>query len=203
MPKLKAKVAFICTEVAGVAFYRVVQPARYLESVGHKVRVLGYKSDGFIRPEWENLSGISYREVVKADIQAACQWADVVVWMALHTPDSFNFFAEMRNKCQNKPFVTEFDDIVFSIPEHNIASTVYYPGSPLTAISYSQMKLSDALIVSTPGLKEQLEHYNPNIHVVENAIDLTLWQRNSSPGSQRVTLGWVGGGTHTRDLETV
>jgi len=202
MPKLRAKVAFICTEVAGVSFYRIVQPARYLESKGHQVRVLGYKKDNWMRPEWEGLSEISYGDVVRTDIENACRWADIVVWMALHTSDSFQLFMDLRKALPDKPFVTEFDDIVFSIPAHNIASTVYYPGSPLTAISHAQMKMSDALIVSTPGLKEQLVPYNENIHVVENAIDLALW-RCSSPGRRRVTLGWVGGGTHTKDLEGV
>jgi glycosyltransferase involved in cell wall biosynthesis len=204
MPRQRLKVAFIVTEVAGVSFYRVAQPARYLESQRHTVKVLGYSKDAFIRPEWENLDGVRYGDIVRGDIFHACRWADVVVWMALHTSESFNLFAELRRKFANKPFVTEFDDIVFSIPAHNIASTVYYPGSPLTAISYSQIKLSDALIVSTPGLKEQLSEYNSDIHVVENAINLPLWRKSHpSPGRRRVTIGWVGGGTHTEDLATV
>lgn len=203
MPRRRLKIAWVCTEVAGVSFYRVAQPARVFEEMGHEVRVMGYTKDAFLRPEWENLGGIEYGDVVKSDIFMACKWADVVIWMALHTSDSFNLFSECKKAFPNKKFLMELDDIVFSIPAHNIASTVYFPGSPLTAISYSQMKLSDALIVSTPGLKEQLSPYNDNIHVVENAIDLSLWRRITSPARQRVTIGWVGGGTHNKDLEGI
>lgn len=203
MSRRRLKVSFIVTEVAGVAFYRVAQPARYLEKNGFDVRVLGYTKDAYIRPKWENLEGIGYGGIVQADIFKACQWADVVVWMALHTPDSFRLFSELRKKFSNKPFVMELDDTVFSIPAHNIASTVYYPGSPLTGISYSQIKLSDALIVSTPGLKDQLSIYHRNIHVVENAIDLSLWRCSPPQVRQRVNIGWVGGATHTKDLETI
>lgn len=204
MPRRSLRTAFIVTEVAGVAFYRAVQPARYLEHVGGDVRVLGYNKDNYMRPEWEGLSQIPYGEIVRGDIYHACKWADVVVWMAVHTSDSFQLFCDLKKSFPKKPFVMELDDTVFSIPEHNIASTVYFPGSPLTAMSYSQMKMSDAMIVSTPGLKEQLAPYNDNIHVVENAIDLSLWRpKKYSPGRQGVTIGWVGGATHHKDLESV
>lgn len=198
----KLKVSFICTEVAGVAFYRIVQPARYLEKHGCEVRVMGYDKDDIVRPEWENLEGIGYGAIVISDIQNAVKWADVTVWMALHMPESFRLFGDLRNKFPKKKFISEFDDTVISIPAHNIGSTVYFPGSILTAISTTQMKLSDALVVSTPNLKEQLSQYNKEIYVAENAVDLHLWRRSSSL-RQRISFGWVGGGSHNVDLELV
>lgn len=204
MPRRLEKVAFIPTEVSGVNFYRVWQPAEALRALGHPVAVLWYQSNKFLRDNWEmDLAAPAYYDKITGDIEKACQWADVVVWMAIHTPQSMALWRQMRLRYPYKPFVMEMDDNLLSVPDYNPGSEVYNHGNDLTIYAVEQARKSDALVVSTPNLKEVYSAYNDNIHVVENVIDSALWRGNTSPARHRVNIGWVGGGTHGKDLEIV
>lgn len=195
------KVAFIPSYVSGVVFYRFWQPYLAMQKMFKRdhYTVTWYEPDQFDMHRWEWwLEDTESRRLLCAQLDVACRWADVVVWMGLHTERSLDLFNGLRAK-YGKPFVSEFDDYIFSIPRANRASACYKPGGDLTRIALAQMKLSDALVVSTPYLKELYQPINPRVHVVENAIDLSLWRRDSSPAPQRVTIGWMGGGTHNED----
>jgi len=171
------KVGFVLTEVSGVAFYRVYQPAQVMRSKGHEVAYLWYRHDQFIRPEWEwEIENPQFMGFIKRDLDMLCEWSDTIVWMVLHTPASLEFFQEMRLKYPNKKFLLEMDDIVFDVPFYNIGSTAYFPGSPLSSIILKQIELSDGIIVSTPFLKEKMKKYHDVVEVIENSIDLSLWQ---------------------------
>lgn len=201
MPPLK--IAFIPTNVSGVMFYRCWQPAEALRAMGCKVAVLWYKSDQFEMHPWEeHLLSEEYGHTIERDVEMACQWADAVVWMGLHTPQTIGLFHAMKAK-YGKPFIMEMDDYVFSLPQANIASTVYTPGADLTRILLEQMRASDAMVVSTPYLADLYRPFNKRISVVENVIDLSLWRRQHSPSRRRVTIGWMGGGTHNEDHEMI
>lgn len=203
MPR-PSKLTFIITEVSGVAYYRVWQPAMAMRDMGVKTAMLWYKHDMIERPKWEwEIGEGENTQRICSDIDRGCQWGDAVVWMALHHPASFEYFQQLRFKYPNKPFLMELDDIVFDIPMTNVGSQAYYPGSPLHELAMNQIRLSDGLIVSTPYLKERLEKFGKPVYVVENTIDSSRWRGSPSPRSRRVNVGWVGGGTHFADLEIV
>lgn len=194
------KIAFIPANVSGVSFYRVWQPAEALRKMGHKVAVLWYKHDHLHMHPWEEDLMTRETSIVR-DVHMAYQWADCVVWQTIHTPGALQMFTELKNHYK-VPTLTELDDYVFTLPEANIASRVYYPGSQESRIAFQQLSTSDALIVSTPYLKEAYGSFNKNIHVVENTINFSLW-RKPPPRlrqSPNLTIGWVGGGTHNEDL---
>lgn len=198
------KIGFIITEVSGVSFYRVYQPAQVLRAKGHEVVYLWYGHDQFIRPEWEwKIEDPSVSGFYKRDLDMLCEWSDVVVWMVVHTPSSLEFFKEMRLKYPNKPFLLEMDDIVFDVPIYNVGSTAYYPGSPLSAILLEQIEFSNGLIVSTDYLKEKMKKYHKQIEVVQNTIDLSSWSSPPRGQGDYINVGWVGGATHNEDLEIV
>jgi glycosyltransferase involved in cell wall biosynthesis len=199
----RLKIAFIPANVSGVMFYRIWQPAEALRRIkGTEVAVLWYQHDMFLMHPWENdlLGEDGLR--IRRDIDMACQWADVVVWMGLHTPWSLALFREMK-MFHGKHFVTEMDDYIFSLPNANIASEIYKPGSSYSQIALAQMRESDAVIVSTPYLADLYKDYAKAVHVVENSVDLSLWRCKHSPGRRRVTIGWMGGGTHGDDLRMI
>ena len=202
--RTKLRIAFILTEVSGVCFYRAWQPAMALRKMGHQSVFLWYNHKQFTRPQWEwEIDNPQYAGKIRRDLDMACEWADVVVWMALHTPSSIRFYQEMRLKHSGKPFLLELDDIVFDVPLYNVGSTAYYPGSPLAEIILQQIRNCDGVIVSTPFLGERLGKYHRKIRVIENTIDTTLWRRNISPPRHGANIGWMGGGTHGEDLEIV
>lgn len=201
MPR-RLRIAFIPSNVSGVMYYRAWLPAEAMRKLGADVAVLWYQSKLFQMHPWEedlDKPGTSIRR----DIEMACEWADVVVWMGLHTAQSLNIFREMKMR-HDKPHLMEVDDYIFSIPQANIASTVYKPGTELTQILLAQIKESSGVICSTPYLADLYKPLNKNCHVIENAIDLAPW-RTSPPPTRRqgVIIGWAGGGTHDEDHEMV
>jgi len=179
-------------------------PAMEMRKMGHKAALLWYKHDQFKRPdfEWE-IDNPEIGWAIRKDLDMACEWGDVVVWMAVHTPSALKFYEEMRLKHSGKPFLLELDDIVFDVPGYNVGSQAYYPGSPLSEILLRQIKGCDGIIVSTPFLKKRLEKYHQNIRVVENTIDSSLWRRSPPPRRRRINIGWVGGATHEKDLALI
>jgi glycosyltransferase involved in cell wall biosynthesis len=201
MPHIK--VAFIPTNVSGVVFYRVWQAYGALQDVaGMQSACWWYTPDQFDMHPWENeVFDTDKGPYIRNDIDGACEWADVIVWMSLHTPASFALFRNMKAK-HDKIFLTEIDDYVLSIPRGNAASPYFAPGSPILQVALEQMKESDGLIVSTPYLGELYKPYNRNIYVVENCVDTALWHKKTK-FKDGVKIGWMGGGTHEEDLEIV
>lgn len=199
-----ARIAFVPSNVSGVIYYRVWSPAEAMRKQGVKAAVLWYGSNIFQMHPWEeDIMTEEHGARLEDDIERACAWADVVVWMGLHTQQSIGLFREMKAR-YGKPFLTELDDYIFSIPAGNIASSVYAPGTELTKIMLEQIKISDGIICSTPYLANLYKPLNKKVYVVENSIDLSLWGRRSSPARpRRVTIGWMGGGTHNDDHRLV
>ena len=203
MPLSHPKVAFIPTNVSGVMHYRCWQQAEAMRAIGVEVAVLWYSTKQFLMHPWEEdilREDVGY--LLKNDISKACEWADIVIWMGLHTTQSLALFHSMRIY-HAKPFLTEIDDYIYAIPNRNIASTVYTPGSGLTRILTDQMQSSDGIICSTPYLADLYKNVNKT-YVAENFINFPSWRsRFTSPRRQGVTIGWVGGGTHDEDHELI
>lgn len=195
------RVAFIPTNVSGVQYYRCWQPAEAMRKLGAQVAVLWYQSKMFTMHPWEE--DVAHPgNSIRSDVERACDWADVVIWMGLHSPNSYNLFLEMKMK-YDKPHLMEIDDYIFSIPAKNIASSVYKPGSDLTRILKAQIQQSDGVVCSTPYLAEMYKPLNPNCFVIENSIDLAPWRGRPSPTRRGATIGWMGGGTHDDDHEMI
>jgi glycosyltransferase involved in cell wall biosynthesis len=198
------KVAFIPAGVSGVVFYRVWQPYGALsEAKGIQSICWWYTTDQYTLHPWENeVMDPQKGPSIQYDIDAACAWADVVVWMSLHSLAALELFREMKRK-HGKIFLTEIDDYVLSIPAKNQASEYFRPGSDMVAYAVDQFRESDGLVVSTPYLGDLYKKFNKNIHVVENCIDTGLWHVSEENSSDAVKIGWMGGGTHEEDLEIV
>lgn len=201
----KLKVLFVPTNVSGVVFYRAWQPFKALKWVsGVQPSIWWFSPKQFTLHPWEaQIHDPQIGPSIVRDLDLGCKWADVVIWMGLHTYQSLNLFRQLKAR-HSKIFISEFDDYLFSIPEKNAAYEFYKPGEELTRVGVDQLKESDGVIVSTSYLKELYLPFNNNIQVVENVVDLALWRCGPpSPVRQRVTIGWVGGGTHEQDLAII
>lgn len=197
------KVAFIPAGVSGVVFYRMWQPHNAINTIkGIQSIQWWYTTNQYEIHPWENeVSDTHKGPSIHYDINAACEWADVIVWMSLHTPQAMGLFREMRAK-HHKVFLTEIDDYILSIPSKNQASAYFKPGSPMVNFAIEQFETSDGVVVSTPYLGDMYRKFNKNIYIVENCIDTRLWDTHKNDGDN-VKIGWMGGGTHEEDLEIV
>jgi glycosyltransferase involved in cell wall biosynthesis len=101
-----------------------------------------------------------------------------------------------------KPVVYELDDLLSELPEEH--PDFYHYLTARTAILRAIIQ-ADAVIGSTPALCDYLRTYNPHTWLFPNYLDDRLWQvrlRDNVP-SKAVTIGYMGGHSHSYDLEIV
>lgn len=201
MSKRKLKIAFICTGSSGLSFYRAFQPAMAIKQMGlAEVSVLFYRHQDTMGQPWEVdfLNNPAIPDVIESHFK----WADVVVCMKLVMPHSLEHIANCARK-YGKCLLTEIDDAIFSTSYYNGAANFHRAGDFLTQVFANQVQASDGLIVSTPYLKDYYLKYHKSVHVVENAIDLSLWRSITPQRGPEVNLGWMGGASHNEDLALV
>ncbi len=105
-----------------------------------------------------------------------------------------------------KKVVYELDDLLTELPEAHPDYDHYRKSRAniLTAVCEA-----DAVVCSTPGIRDYLYTYNPNIFIFPNYLDDTLWplrsgreQIDETP-NRPLVLGYLGSHSHMQDLETV
>lgn len=170
---------------------------------GEDFGILNYDPALIVRRNWEmDLYGdpdTAWR--IKYDTLTAVGWADVVVWMGLHSPEALNLFKLSKVRHPHVKHLMEIDDFLLSSSRSNPqAGEVYRYGGDLAKIGLEQMRHSDGIIVSTPTLAEMYKPYAKKIFVVENVVDLSLWPKPKAEASKNLTIGWIGAGSHDDDL---
>lgn len=198
----KTQTLFVCSEVGGVNFFRAFSPYKSLmdsKKGKEDFAIIHYDPSLIVRQNWEYDLYTDKAFSTRADIAQAVGWADVVVWMGLHSPESLSLFKWCRLRYPHVKMIMEIDDYLLSSSRSNpTAGEVYRHGGDLAKIGLEQMRLSDGLIVSTPTLADLYKPYAKQIFVVENVMDLKLWPKRKR--NKRLTVGWIGAGSHDEDL---
>lgn len=105
-----------------------------------------------------------------------------------------------------KKVVYELDDLLTELPEAHPDYGHYRKSRAniLTAVCEA-----DAVVCSTPGIRDYLYAFNPNIFIFPNYLDDTLWPLRSGweqigeTPNRPLMLGYLGSHSHMQDLETV
>jgi glycosyltransferase involved in cell wall biosynthesis len=104
---------------------------------------------------------------------------------------------------QSKPIVLDLDDWLLSLPENHPDRISHHYAAGLFPLMRALIE-ADAVTASTYPLCEQLLKLNPNTWVLPNYLDSAVWQPRPAtyrPPGDAVTLVYMGGNTHTPDLE--
>ncbi len=103
-----------------------------------------------------------------------------------------------------KPIIYELDDLLFDLPEtHHHRLEEAYLNALLPMLS--AIIEADLVTVPTEALKHALLDFNPNIQVLPNYLDDSIWQlrepkvRKDGP----LTIGFMGSNSHTPDLDII
>jgi glycosyltransferase involved in cell wall biosynthesis len=137
--------------------------------------------------------------------------ADPWIVQLTYHDDILALFELLKEMYPKKKLVTECDDWLFDVPHYNVASHPYKPNSDKERIAWEQLKLSDAIIVSTQFLKDGLLSLFPDkkIHVIPNSIDFERWDNAKPDGEMKakedgvVRIGYSGCANHSGDMEIV
>ncbi len=93
------------------------------------------------------------------------------------------------------------DDLWTAIPADNPVHASL-PADVGERLAYAA-RLSHALVLTTPALRQRLGIEHPNTHVINNALPGWIWDGLGQPrdsGRQRLRIGWSGAPQHACDL---
>lgn len=162
-------------DMAGCAWYRIILPLGQLRHAGLAETSWHGRLD---EKDWESDILIAQRSCMEG-------------------PTSI--LQRMARSGSKRPFIVyELDDDLLAVAADNPASATYH-NPEIRANIIANMRIADLITVSTEPLAERVAKYNPRVAVLPNCVpgDLLNWQ----PGryTDRVTVGWQGSPTHTRD----
>ncbi|OGN91233.1 MAG: hypothetical protein A2Y88_06315 [Chloroflexi bacterium RBG_13_48_10] len=133
---------------------------------------------------------------------------DIVILDRLWRRDvSLQLVQELVNRIRLRraKFIYSLDDNYFDLPYGNNSSL---PRDLLPIVSF-MLRQADAVLVTTPALRQRLLEYNPNIHLLPNQLDerlLVLRQPADitlRKDQDHIVIGYMGTFTHDEDLMLV
>lgn len=195
------KVLFLHLGTAPISYYRIVQFANEMKNIPNISPMYPEfdpkKCDSLIRDYEQNPENyISYFNHLFSIV-------DVVVCQAVH---SLKFLAtlEMYKDIYKFKLVMESDDDPFHIDNDHPSAKNIGVGTDIEQNSHDQIKLSDAIIVSTDYLNSVFRCLKSKVYTVPNAIDFNIWNFEKKPfNPDKIVLGWSGASGHGKDLSIV
>jgi len=130
----------------------------------------------------------------------------VIVMQRLMFGDLVRSMTEVLSRPNRPLIVNDVDDWYWGLDPANAAYTLTRPekNKDENIDHYKEIiRLSDAVTVSTPFLKDKMENWlgHTNVHMVENCVTMTDFNRRRL-NLKKAVVGWVGSTAHrSRDLE--
>ena len=112
--------------------------------------------------------------------------------------------AHLTKRC-NKPLILDYDDDLFSVPEHNPAFK-FYGSEKIHKNIRMMVAMADQVMVSTELLGEKLNTFRENkaeCVVVPNALPHHMLDMKQEKVPRDKVITWRGSNTHEFDLATV
>lgn len=197
-------VLFIPTSNSGIAYWRMYNFAAAAARVkAMNVHMVWWqKGLNEIHPWQYEIEMPEYHARILGELDAKVKQSDIVVMQMAHSPAALNVFMGIREMYPQIPVLAEIDDNMVSTPIYNPAHDWYAPDSAFRKLALQQFSEADAIIVSTPYLKEVYSEQNPNIYVMRNCIDFKAWSKPRK-AHKGIRIGWAGGASHDDDLRII
>lgn len=120
-----------------------------------------------------------------------------------------NLWFNLAVKKKRPRMVYELDDDLWHVdPSSPIAYEWFQNGFDLETNTYHDVQnnlrrgltVADAVTCTTEPLAELLKKFNPNVHIIPNYLPewVLNWER---PRTKRLSVGWMGSGTHNMDWD--
>lgn len=180
----------------GVGYYRLILPGTALADAGHAVWLDEALPQEALDGEFD---------VIVA--QRVCEPGPSAIWQKLAAAG-------------HTKLVYEIDDDLLNVDPSNRAAWAFYTKGVArhvdedltgkrTVTAYfddnrrariiDNIRVADAVTVSTAPLAEVVAQWNPNVHVIPNTIPARLLDFEH-PCNERLVIGWRGGASHSADF---
>jgi glycosyltransferase involved in cell wall biosynthesis len=132
--------------------------------------------------------------------------ADIIV-VQREFPDAYEIYEQIvaRARAEGKALVYEIDDLLLEIPDEHPDKLLDYYTPSLFSVLRAVVE-ADLVTTTTPTLLSYLRPFNPNITLLPNTLDDSLWQIRPPRQKQNpypVTIGYMGSNTHSPDIQTL
>lgn len=177
----------------GSCWYRVHLPAMEMTRNGHEVVIAEQVAVG------EN-GGLTLKDWRTEEDHDDCE---VIVMQRIMN----DFGPELIEAAHEvgQYIVNDVDDWYWGLHPSNNAYKITDPKvNPLCNrdIYKQTLEMSDMVIASTAFLRDKISEWNPNTHLVRNALDVARWEMYTF--NEPAVVGWVGATSHrSGDLETL
>ncbi len=169
-------ILFVTDDKKGPGFYRMMVPANEIRKANLAAARLCFTAQ-----------------------QEDIQWADIVVIQRGYHPSLMEMVTWAKSI--GKVIVYEIDDYLQGVTPDNPAWRVWNPAGPHLPRALELMQRCDAMTVTTDRLQREYAPFNPNIHVIPNYLDRTLFTRpNAKKKDKWIRIGYVGASAHQQDL---
>lgn len=137
-------------------------------------------------------------EVAGESLEDRIKVADLVVWNR-DFPYGFEAAEELKKQYGFK-VVVDLDDYWHLYPHHFLAS--YYRKKKVSETIIKNIRLADAVTVTTPRLADKVKPYNPNVYVIPNALPYGIGQftEQAKAATDHFRLLYAGQKSHVTDL---
>lgn len=193
------RILFIDTSSSGTIYYRMRQFMEPLKRRGHQVAMLDWTPDGIYSSGWQNAPN---SPAISRRLGMLVASSDVVISQTCQTPGALRVVVECADHF-GKPLLTEVDDNVLAVQPDQPAYVDYHHSHPRLDLIKRQLAVSRAIVTPSEFLGEIYSEFNPNVHLVPNAIDPAQWPKTVRLTPAPPTIGWQGGASHHRDLLTI
>jgi glycosyltransferase involved in cell wall biosynthesis len=103
---------------------------------------------------------------------------------------------------EGRHLIYEVDDDLFTVDHRSPAAHQYYGRPEVRDNIRRNIEVSAAVTVTTEPLADIVRQWNPNVHVIPNAVpDWLLDHQIPQPDDGTVTIGWGGSATHDMDWD--
>ena len=183
------------TEYNGVAYWRMFEPARWLNMSFKDVSVTYFPNEdliGHAKPveEWELMA----------------KTHDLIVTARVADEQALTTLLVMREIAQ-KPIIMEMDDDWSSVSPKNVAYKDWQPGSQAYRLAEEQTRLADIFQLSTHPLKKAMGYKYPKpTWISPNLVDVRKFEiaklefEKEKKERSEIRVGWAGGANHYGDF---
>lgn len=125
---------------------------------------------------------------------------DIFVGQIVYSPDRTEVWRTLaRSPGRHFGMIYEIDDDIWSLIPSNPSYQLYDQAACETAIQ--NIRMADAVTVTTDHLAEVVSKFNPNVFVLPNCVDASML-RYERPQAEKFTVGWAGGSSHGDDFHS-
>ena len=178
------------SEYNGCAFWRMFEPARFLNTMYNDVSVTFFPNEAYNEKsltEWENIA----------------KSHDLLVMGRVSEQQSLQTFLVVR-EISKKAIVTELDDDWKCVEKENISYKHWEKDSEAYNVARQQMEHTDIVQCSTLPLMRSMSEFKKKTFVSPNLIDIDkcdiLSSRFKDRKDKMVRVGWAGGANHYGDF---